>query len=110
MICLYKIYVQPLFEYGSISFLTADIKRLQQIQNNFIRISLKIPSYIRTDLIHEAAGLEMLEKRLLYLNCKLIRKMMAHETVQHSIQKSKDTIALNNYLSPLDLIVNYLTT
>ena len=109
MIRLYKTYVRPLFEYGSMSFLTADIRRLQRVQNHFIRISLKIPSYIRTDLIHEAAGLELLETRLVYLNSNLLRKMMVHDTIKSTIQESRSIVALNNYQSPLDSLMNYLT-
>ena len=109
MIRLYKTYVRPLFEYGSIAFLAADIKRLQKVQNHFIRISLKIPSYIRTDLIHEAAGLELLEKRLLYLNCKLLRKMMVQDVINLTVQESRNTVALNNHKSPLDLLRYHFT-
>ena len=82
MICLYKTYVRPLFEYGSISFLPSKgIKRFQQLQNEFIRLSLRLPRYLRTDLIHDAAGIELVETRLNTLNGKLMRKMTRHQTI-----------------------------
>ena len=43
---LYKIYIRPLFEYGSSAFVAASrtqLSRLQNIQNEAIRISLSLP-------------------------------------------------------------------
>lgn len=102
LIRLFKTYVRPLFEYGSISFLTANIKRLQLTQNEFLRLSLKLPRYLRTDLIHEAAGLELIEQRLLDVNQRLLPKMIEHEAVREIVQRSKSVIALNNYKTPID--------
>ena len=109
MVRLYQTYVRPLFEYGSISFLSTNVKQLQRVQNDFIRISLRLPNYIRSDLLHEAAGLELLETRLRYLNCKLIKKMLVHEPIKLIVEKSLSTITLNNYKSPLDSLINYIT-
>ena len=108
MIRLYKTYVRPLFEYGSISFLPSNgIKCLQHIQNEFIRISLKIPRYVRTDLIHQAAGMEMVSDRICTLNCRLLKMMKAHSCIVETITKSKNTIPLNNFKSPLDILTKY---
>ena len=108
MIRLYKTYVRPLFEYGSISFLPAHgIKCLQQIQNEFIRISLKIPRYIRTDLIHQAAGMETVYDRICTLNCKLLKTMNSQNCIAETITKSKRSIALNKFKSPLDIITQF---
>ena len=105
MIQLYKTYVRPLFEYGSISLIhrSSEINRLQQIQNKFIRTSLKIPSYIRTDLIHDSAGLETVQTRLLDLNRKLLGKMAEQDQIKDLIQYRNSIVPLNNYRSPLDM-------
>ena len=92
----------PSFEYGSISFLPADIKKLQQIQNEFIRLSLKLPRYLRIDLIHDAAGLQLLETRLKKLNSNLMSKLIRLESIENHVEKSLNTIPLNRYTSPLD--------
>ena len=106
LIRLYKTYVRPLFEYGSISFLPSKgIKRLQQIQNEFIRISLRFPRYLRTDLIHEASGLEQLETRLNSLNGRLVKKMARHHIVQDVVERSLSVIPLNNYKGSLDHMI-----
>ena len=105
MIQLYKTFVRPLFEYGSISLIhrSSEINRLQQIQNKFIRTSLKIPSYIRTDLIHDSAGLETVQTRLLDLNRKLLGKMAEQDQIKDLIQYRNSIVPLNNYRSPLDM-------
>ena len=109
MIRLYKTYVRPLFEYGSISFLPANILQLQRIQNEFICLSLNLPKYIRTDLIHQAAGIDPVENRLLELNHGLMRKMIEAELegVQQIAENSLRTIPLNNHLTPLDKLLKY---
>ena len=96
LIKLYKTCVRPLFEYGNIAFLPANVKRLQQVQNEFIRLSLKLPRYIRINLIHEAAGLEMVENRLLDLNQGLLKKMIEFEAVHEIAERSQSVIPLNN--------------
>ena len=105
LIPLYKIYVRPLFEYGSISFLPVRISQLQRIQNEFIRLCLKLPAYLRNDLIHESAGLELLKDRLIALNSKLMKKMLSLEDIQKTVEKSLSVIPLNNYESPLDCLI-----
>lgn len=105
LIRLYKTYVRPLFEYGSITFLPAQIKRLQQVQNEFIRLSLRLPRYLRTDLIHDAAGLETVQKRLINLNQGLMRKMMTLDVVREVAERSGEQISLNNYSTPLDVLM-----
>ena len=108
LIRLFKTYVRPIFEFGSISFLPARVTQLQRIQNEFIRLSLRLPSYLRTDLIHESAGLEQIKDRLNSLNLNLMRKMLAQEDIQKTVEKSLNVIPLNNYRSPLDSLLDYL--
>ena len=105
MIRLYKTYVRPLFEYGSISFLPEGVKRFQKIQNDFIRVSLRLPRYLSTEVIHNAAGLESLETRIRSLNVKLMEKMLNHKCIQDTVEKSLPVIPLNNYKSPLDTLL-----
>ena len=75
---LYKIYVRPIVEYGSAAFMSApktQLSRLQHIQTEAIRICLRLPRYIRTDLLHEYAAIEPIFVRLLMLNGKLLNIM-----------------------------------
>ena len=38
------------------------IHQFQRVQNGFMRVCLNLPSYIQTDLLHEAAGLETIRE------------------------------------------------
>ena len=106
LVKLYKTYVRPVLEYGSMSFLTANLTQLQKIQNDFIRLAMRLPAYLRTDLIHEAAGLEPIKERFLSLNCNLMKKILVQDDVQKSVEKSLNVIPLNNYSSPLDMLID----
>ena len=64
--------------------------------------------YLRTDLIHESAGLEQIKERLNSLNLNLMRKMLAQEDIQKTVEKSLNVIPLNNYRSPLDSLLDSL--
>jgi hypothetical protein len=107
MIRLYKTYVRPIFEYGCLAFLAAEsqIQRIQRLQNDFIRICLKLPRYLRTDLIHEAAGIETVEKRLQSLSSRLFSKMENLPSIETLKDDHFNTTPLNNYISPFDLLL-----
>ena len=106
LVQLYKTFVRPLFEYGSVSLIhiPKQIQRMQKVQNIFIRTSLKIPSYLSTNLIHQAAGLEKIDERLRKLNKTLLTKMTKSETVQGLRSDFESIVPLNNYKSPLDVL------
>ena len=108
LIQLYKTYVRPVLEYGSLSFLPSKTTKLQQIQNEFLRLSMRLPAYLRTDLLHQAAGLELIRDRLTSLKCHLVRKMLALEDIQRTVEKSLSVTPLNNHTSPLDMILEKL--
>ena len=86
----------------------ARITALQRSQNEFLRLSMRLPSYLRTDLLHESAGLETISDRLTSLNSNLMKKMLKHEDIQKTVDKSLNVIPLNNYQSPLDMLLKNL--
>ena len=105
---LYKIYIRPIIEYGSIAFMSApktQLSRLQRIQNDAIRICLKLPRYIRTNLLHEYASIEPIADRLLKLNTSLLNTMrLNNEHIKVLVQNY--TLPNDNcYRSPLDHIL-----
>ena len=102
---LYKIYVRPIVEYGSAAFMSApktQLTRLQQIQNEAIRICLRLPRYIRTDLLHEYASIEPIFVRLLMLNGKLLNTMKLKNPHIESLVNDHVPPTDNRHLSPLD--------
>ena len=54
--------------------------KLEKIQNEALRISLHLPSYIRTGLLHEYASIVTITDRLHSLNKKLLAKMSVHSS------------------------------
>ena len=106
---LYKIYVRPIIEYGSIAFLSApktQLDRLDKIQNDAIRISLKLPKYIRNSLLNEYASIEPIYDRLSQLNTSLLSKMtLKNEHVNNLVQNYVQPFD-NCHQSPLDRILN----
>ena len=68
---LIQIYIQcvrPIFEYSSLSAITASdyiISKIQQLQNKFIQLALHLPKYICPTLLHDSTGLPYMKDRLL---------------------------------------------
>ena len=108
LIKLFKSYVRPLSEYGSIAFLTApkhQLRRLQQIQNEAIRICLRLPRYLRANLLHEYASLEYIDERLLHFNKSLLKTMTRHNCHIESLVKNHSCTSASNSKSPLDVLL-----
>ena len=56
IIQIYKQCIRPMFEYGSLSTITASdhiITKIQRLQNKFIRLALRLPKYICSKLLHD---------------------------------------------------------
>ena len=104
---LYQTYIRPILEYGSISFLSApkaQHSRLQQIQNEAIRICLKLPRCIRTSLLHDYASIDPIFTRFLKLNKSLLNKMTIHNAHIKSLV-SNHFHTPDIFLSPLDVLI-----
>ena len=68
LIQIYKQCFRPIFEYGSVSTVTASdniFSKIQQLQNKFIRLALRLPKYICSKLLHDSTGLPYVKDRLL---------------------------------------------
>ena len=75
---LYKQVVRPIIDYGSISFIAArktQKSRLQRIQNQAIRIALRLPRYTPISWLHELSGLETVNERQKSLALKYTKKI-----------------------------------
>ena len=63
LIQIYKQCVRPIFEYGSLSTIIASdniISKIQQPQNKFIRLALRLPKYICSKLLHDLCTFQIL--------------------------------------------------
>ena len=73
---IYKQCVSPIFEYGSLSTITASdyiISKIQRLQNKFIRLALRLPKYICSKLMRDSTGLPYVKDRLLACATKVSR-------------------------------------
>jgi hypothetical protein len=105
---LYKCYICSLFEYGCPSFIAApknQMARLQLIQNDAIRTCLKLPSYIRTSLIHEYASIEPVKDRLQTISTKLLSKMKSYNEHIRILVDSHIPAYGKCHHSPLDALL-----
>ena len=109
LIRLYKTFVRPLFEYGCIATIATgkpNVKKLQRVQNEFIRTCLKLPRYLSINLLHEAAGLDMVDLRLKSLAKRHLKKIESHDNIKSLIEcrrSSVDSVRVE-FKSPLDVL------
>ena len=90
---------------SSISTNDLNIQKLQKVQNDFIRVCLKLPKYISISLLHEASGLEMVKDRLKFVAKKHFEILKRDENVKSLIEKRNSFAMLYDCKSPLDLLI-----
>ena len=76
---IYKQCVRPIFEYGSLSTITTSdyiIRKIQRLQNKFIRLALRLPKYICSKLLHDSSGLTYVKDRFLSCASKSIDRIV----------------------------------
>ena len=84
LIQIYKQCVHPIFEYGSVSTVTASdniINKIQRLQNKFIRLALRLPKYICSKLLHDSSGLPYVKDRLLSCATKSLDRIAQNPLV-----------------------------
>ena len=85
---IYKQCVWPIFEYGSLSTITASdtiISEIQRLQNKFIWLSLRLPKYISVKLLHDSSGLPYVKDRLLSFATRTLERISKNPLVEESI-------------------------
>ena len=95
LIHIYKQCVRPIFEYGSLSTITASdniISKIQQLQNKFIRLALRLPKYIIPRLLHDSTGLLYVKDRLLTRATKSLDRIAQNPPVEASISSPNATL------------------
>ena len=106
---LYMAIVRPIFEYSSIAHVNAAAchhRKLQQIQNTAIRVILKIPNYIHTDILHDASGLPMLHEHITAFGKKRLTSMLKKSPlIQEVVDQFMDISHLKIWKSPLEYLL-----
>ena len=106
IIQIYKQYVRPIFEYGSLSTIAASdyiISKIQQLQNKFIRLDLRLPKYICSKLLHDSTGLPYVKDRLLSCATKSPDRIAQNPLVEESISSNRLNPAWDRFPTPLSV-------
>ena len=107
LIQIYKQCVRPIFEYGSLSTITASdyiISKIQRLQNKFIRLALRLPKYICSKLLHDSTGLPYLKDRLLSCATKPLDRIAQNPLVGESISSNRLNTAWDRFPTPLSVV------
>ena len=107
LIQIYKQCVGPIFEYGSLSTITASdyiISRIQRLQNKFIWLALRLPKYICTKLLHDSTGLPYVKDRLLSCATKSLDRIAQNPLVEESISSNRLNPAWDSFPTPLSVV------
>ena len=107
LIQIYKQCVGPMFEYGSLWTITAPdyiISKIQRLQNKFIRLTLRLPKYICSKLLHDSTGLPYVKDRLLSRATKSPDRIAQNPLVGESISSNRLNAAWDRFPTPLSVV------
>ena len=108
LIQIYKQCVRPIFEYGSLSTITASdyiISKIQRLQNKFIRLAPRLPKYICSKLLHDySTGLPYVKDRLLSCATKSPDRIAQNTLVEESISSNRLNLAWDRFPMPLSVV------
>ena len=107
LIQIYKQCVRPIFEYGSLSTITASdniISKIQRLQNKFIRLALRLPKYIIPQLLHDSTGLSYVKDRLLTCASKSLDRIAQNPLVEASISSHRHNPGWDRFPTPLSVV------
>ena len=107
LIQIYKQCVRPIFEYGSLSTITASdniISKIERLQNQFIRLALRLPKYIIPRLLHDSTGLPYVKDRLLTCATKSLDRIAQNPLVEASISSHRHNPGWDCFPTPLSVV------
>ena len=107
IIQIYKQCVRPIFEYGSLSTITASdyiISKIQRLQNKFIRLALRLPKYICSKLLNDSICLPYVKDRLLSCATKSLDRIAQNPLVEESISSNRLNPAWDRFPTPLSVV------
>ena len=106
---LYKAIVRPIFEYSAIAHINAALchqLKLQALQNSSIRTILKLPSYINTEILHDASGLVKLQDHTIEFAKKRLNSMSTTSPILGEVIEQFKTLShIQTWKSPLECLL-----
>ena len=112
---VYKQYVRPIFEYGSLSTITTSdtiTSKIRRLQNKFIRLALRLPKYIIVKLSDDSSILPYVKDRLLSCATRTLERISKIPLVEESITCNRVNPAWDRFptlLSIICLVSLYIT-
>ena len=106
LIQIYKQCVRPIFEYGSLSTITASdyiISKIQRLQNKFIRLALRLPKYICTSAL-SCCMTPYVKDRLLSCATKSLDRIAQNPLVEESISSNRLNPVWDLFPTPLSVV------
>ena len=107
IIQIYKQCIHPIFECSSLLTITASdhiISKIQQLQNKFIWLALRLPKYICSKLLHDSTGLPYVKNRLLSCATKSLDRIAQNPLVEESISSNRLNPAWGHFPMPLSMV------
>ena len=107
LIQIYKQCVRPIFEYGSLSTITASdhtISKFQRLQNKFNLLALRLPKYILPKLLHDSTELPYVKDHLLTCATKSLDRIAQNPLVEASISSNRLKPAWDRFPTPLSVV------
>ena len=104
---IYKQCAHPIFEYGSLSTITASdyiISKIQWLQNKFIQLALRLPKYICFKLLHDSNCFPYVKDRLLSFATKSLDRIAQNPLVEESISSNRLNPAWDRFPMPLSVV------
>ena len=98
---------RPIFEHGSLSTITTSntiISKIQLLQNQSIRLALRLPKYISVKLLHDSSGFPYVKDRLLSRATRTLERISENPLVEESISSNKVNPAWDRFPTPLSII------
>ena len=78
-------------------------RKIQRVQNSFIRLALHLPKYVLASLIHEASVLKYVRERLITVGQNHLARMHTNPLVEHSVKSARTNIAWDKCNTPISI-------
>ena len=108
LVNLYKSTIRSIFEYCSVGIISAaevHMEKLQVLQNQALRVILRVPAYISIKDLHDASGLMSIKEHLVgFAKSRLMSLRKSSPLIAKSILSFNRVKHIQTNMSPLDVL------
>ena len=110
LVTLYKSIIRPIFEYPSLCIINAaacHIQKMQLLQNQALRVVLKIPSYVSIKDLHDCTGVPPILDHLVSFAKQRLQSMKKTSPLVNPVIEEYNSVSnITENASVLDVILN----